>query len=69
MSEGPIRVAEVMGKMLGGGVEAVVMNYYRHIDRSRVQFDFVVDSDSSLIPQDEIESLGGRVFPGIYERS
>ncbi|MBM6689137.1 glycosyltransferase [Collinsella tanakaei] len=58
----PIRVAHVMGKMVGGGVEQVVMNYYRHIDRSRVQFDFIVDSDSTLVPQTEIESLGGRVF-------
>lgn len=58
----PIRVAQIMGKMLGGGVEAVVMNYYRHIDRSRVQFDFLVDTDSNLVPYDEIESLGGRVF-------
>lgn len=51
-----------MGKMVGGGVEQVVMNYYRHIDRFRVQFDFLVDSDSTLVPKDEIESLGGRVF-------
>jgi glycosyltransferase involved in cell wall biosynthesis len=58
----PIRVAQVMGKMLGGGVEAVVMNYYRHIDRNKVQFDFLVDADSTLVPRDEIESLGGRVF-------
>lgn len=63
MSQGkPIRVAQVVGKMLGGGVEAVVMNYYRHIDRSKVQFDFLVDSDSTLVPREEIESLGGRVF-------
>ena len=61
MSE-PIRVAHVMGKMVGGGVETVVMNYYRHIDRSRVQFDFLVDADSTLVPQSEIERLGGRVF-------
>ncbi len=58
----PIRVAHVMGKMLGGGVESVVMNYYRHIDRERVQFDFLVDADSTLVPRDEIESLGGRIF-------
>ena len=58
----PIRVAQVVGKMVGGGVEAVVMNYYRHIDRSKVQFDFLVDSDSTLVPREEIESLGGRVF-------
>lgn len=60
--EAPIRVAQVMGKMNGGGVEAVVMNYYRHIDRTRVQFDFIVDEDSQLCPQSEIESLGGRVI-------
>lgn len=58
----PIRVAHIMGKMLGGGVEAVVMNYYRNIDHSRVQFDFIVDSDSTRVPRDEIKSLGGRVF-------
>lgn len=62
MSDSSIRVAHIVGKMNGGGVEAVVMNYYRHIDRSRVQFDFVVDSDSTLVPRAEIESLGGRVF-------
>lgn len=60
--EQPIRVAVVMGKMLGGGVESVVMNYYRHINRDRFQFDFLVDEDSTLIPRNEIESLGGRVF-------
>lgn len=59
---GPIRVAHVIGKMVGGGVEQVVMNYYRHVDRKRVQFDFLVDADSTLVPREEIESLGGRVF-------
>lgn len=36
----PIRVAQMMTDMNYGGVEMVVMNYYRHMDRSRVQFDF-----------------------------
>lgn len=58
----PIRVAQVVGKMNGGGVEAVVMNYYRHIDRSKVQFDFLVDEDSTRVPEEEIIALGGRVF-------
>lgn len=58
----PIRVAQVVGKMVGGGVEQVVMNYYRHVDRSKVQFDFIVDADSTLVPREEIGSLGGRVF-------
>ncbi|MGR6876357.1 glycosyltransferase family 1 protein [Bifidobacterium angulatum] len=58
----PIRVAVVMGKMMGGGVEATVMNYYRHLDHSCVQFDFVVDDNSTVVPEEEIKSLGGRVF-------
>ena len=58
----PIRVAQIVGRMGGGGVEATVMNYYRHIDRSQVQFDFVAQTDSTAVPEDEIKSLGGRVF-------
>lgn len=59
--EEPIRIAQIIGKWLGGGVEAVVMNYYRNIDRSKVQFDFICDEDSTNIPYEEIESLGGKV--------
>ena len=58
----PTIVAHIMGKWLGGGVEAVVMNYYRHIDRNKIQFDFICDSDSTDIPYDEIKKLGGRVI-------
>lgn len=58
----PIRIAQIIGKWVGGGVEAVVMNYYRHIDKSKIQFDFICDDDSTNIPYEEIESLGGRVI-------
>lgn len=60
--EQPIRVMHVVGRMMGGGVEATVMNHYRHIDRSRVQFDFVMQSDSTVVPKEEIETLEGRIF-------
>lgn len=58
----PIRIAQIIGKWVGGGVEAVVMNYYRHIDRCRIQFDFICDDDSTNIPYEEIEKLGGKVI-------
>ena len=58
----PIRIAQIMGKWVGGGVEAVVMNYYRHIDRNKIQFDFICDDDSTCIPKEEIENLGGKVI-------
>lgn len=58
----PLRIAHIIGKWVGGGVEAVVMNYYRHIDHAKIQFDFICDSDSTNIPYDEIEKLGGKVI-------
>lgn len=58
----PIRIAQIMGKWFGGGVESVVMNYYRYIDKNRIQFDFICDEDSTDIPYDEIEKLGGKVI-------
>lgn len=32
----PIRVAQIMGKLWAGGVEMVVFNYYRAIDKSKI---------------------------------
>ena len=57
-----IRIAVVMGKMHSGGKKNLVMEYYRHIDRTKIQFDFICDADSNSIPKDEIEKLGGRVY-------
>lgn len=57
-----IRVAVVMGKMHAGGKKNLVMEYYRHIDKNQVQFDFFCDMDSNSVPKAEIESLGGRVY-------
>ena len=61
-SRNVIRVAHIIGKWAGGGVESVVMNYYNYIDREKIQFDFICDEDSTNIPYDEIEKLGGKVI-------
>lgn len=57
-----IRIAIIAGVLHSGGKRNLIMEYYRHIDRSRIQFDFICDSDSNGIPKEEIESLGGRVY-------
>ena len=62
MENRPIRIAQIMGKMNSGGVESVVMNYYRYIDKDKIQFDFIVDENSTHIPYKEIESMGGQVI-------
>ena len=48
--------------MDSGGKKNLIMEYYRHIDRTKIQFDFICDSDSQAIPEEEIKSLGGRVY-------
>lgn len=57
-----IRVAQILGKMNGGGAEQVVMNYYRAIDREQVQFDFFLFKGSKFVPAEEIKAMGGRLF-------
>lgn len=62
MNNQPIRVAHIVGKWLGGGVESMLMNYYKYIDKNNIQFDFICDNDSTNIPYEEIEKMGGRVI-------
>ncbi len=61
MSE-PIRVAHVIGKLNAAGVEAVVNNYYRHMDHSKIQFDYYIDADSNCEPPQELIDMGARYF-------
>jgi len=57
-----IRVLHILHSMNRGGAEVMLMNYYRNIDRSRVQFDFLLTEPQRCLFEDEIESLGGKVF-------
>lgn len=58
----PIRVLNLFTIMNRGGAETMVMNYYRSLDRSKVQFDFMVHRQERGAYDDEIEALGGRIF-------
>ena len=58
----PIRVAQIMGKLWAGGVEMVVFNYYRAIDKSKIQFDFYYDADSTVEPPQDLIDMGARFY-------
>ena len=45
-----------------GGVESVIMNYYRNIDRTKIQFDFLCNSYEKIAYEDEILKLGGKTI-------
>ena len=58
----PIKVAQIMGKLQGGGVESVVFNYYRELNKEKIQFDFYYDSDSTVAPPSELIALGANFY-------
>ncbi|MHA7059207.1 glycosyltransferase family 1 protein [Aquimarina sp. M1] len=59
---GTIRVLQVFTIMNRGGAESMIMNYYRKIDRNKVQFDFLVHRKEKAAFDNEIESLGGKIY-------
>ena len=67
----PIRILLLFTVMDRGGAETMVMNYYRHIDRQQIQFDFMVHRERRGAYDDEIESMGGRIYrmPPIYPQN
>ena len=61
MSE-PIRILNLFTIMNRGGAETMVMNYYRKIDKTKVQFDFMVHRQERGAYDDEIEAMGGHIY-------
>lgn len=57
-----VRVLHITPSMNRGGIETFLMNLYRNIDRSKLQFDFLLNSDGEDLYSDEIRSLGGRIY-------
>ena len=55
----PMRVLHILNNLGSGGVEGLLMNIYRVMDRERVQFDFMIRSAKDNRFADEVERLGG----------
>jgi glycosyltransferase involved in cell wall biosynthesis len=58
----PIHVLVLDTVMDRGGAEAMIMNYMRNVNRDLIQFDFLTNRDYRAAYEDEIESLGGKVY-------
>lgn len=60
---GKIRILHFVSSLSkSSGVMSVVMNYYRHINRNKIQFDFLYFKELENTYKREIEDLGGNVF-------
>lgn len=62
MEKEAIRILHIVPNMQAGGLETLIMNIYRNIDRNKVQFDFLVHYTGKYFYDDEIRSLGGRIY-------
>ena len=62
-----LRVLHSVSNMARAGIETMLMNYYREIDRSQIQFDFLTNKPVPGEYDGEIQEMGGRVFvsPGL----
>lgn len=58
----PLHVLHVFGRLNRGGAESRVMDLYRNVDRTKVQFDFMQHTTRVCDFQPEIEQLGGKVY-------
>ena len=57
-----IRILHIVGSLGGAGLESMVMNYYRNVDKKKIQFDFIVSSVDKQKFDDEVLMLGGRIY-------
>lgn len=57
-----IRILHIVGIMNMGGLENLIMNIYRNIDRDKIQFDFLVTREENGIFDQEIKFLGGKIY-------
>ena len=60
--EKTVRILHILQRMEAGGTQALLMNLYRNIDRTKIQFDFLVEYPDKQFYDDEILSMGGRIF-------
>lgn len=57
-----IRILHITNSMKRGGIETLLMNIYRKIDRQKVQFDFLLTVNEETDYTKEIKDLGGKIF-------
>lgn len=67
----PLRILQVVTQMQRAGLETMLMNYFRNIDKKKICFDFLVHRSGEYAYDNEIRSLGGRIYsvPPISPRS
>lgn len=56
-----IKVMHCLGQLNTGGAETLVMNIFRHIERDKFEFDFLLFNDDKGFYDEEAKSLGANL--------
>jgi glycosyltransferase involved in cell wall biosynthesis len=57
-----IRVLHVLSSLGGGGVESMLYNYYTHLNRDEIQFDFIVHGEKVGILEEKFLEMGSKIY-------
>lgn len=62
-----IRILQDVSHMDRAGIETILMRYYSRIDRTKFQFDFLINKNKKGAYDEEIIKLGGKLYhtPGL----
>lgn len=61
MSE-PIRILHMIGSLNVGGSQSMIINLHKAIDKTKVQFDYIIDHPGHLYYESVVKSLGGKIY-------
>lgn len=62
------KILHVIAGMNAGGMETMIMNYYRNIDRNKYKFDFLINEPNECFYEKEILKLGGKIYRVPFQR-
>ncbi len=58
----PKRVLQVIGSLNAGGMEKMILNYYKNIDKEKIQFDFLIFTKGKNLYEDGVKKMGANVY-------
>lgn len=62
------KILHVIEGMDAGGMETLIMNYYRKIDKNKYQFDFLINKKEKVFYEDEIMAMGGKIYRNVLPK-
>lgn len=62
MNNYPLRILHMIGSLNMGGSQSMIINLYKNLDKSKIQFDFVIDHENETYFKELVLELGAKVY-------